>query len=349
MSQTFKNFCSRSLPKLSVFLLLLFLSSCQSVEKDHTPLRLGVVLYTLDDTFISAVASDLERLTLEAETRENIKINLSIMDGRTNQTAQLEQIDRLLDRSCDVLCVNIVDRTAAAVIIDKAEKAQVPVIFFNRQPVAEDIQRWEHVYYVGAQAMESGILQGQLVLDAWKKDPSALDRNADGILQYVMLEGEPGHQDALLRTEYATKPLTDAGIQVEKLDSDTANWNRGQASAQTSQWIAMFGDEIEAIFSNNDDMALGAIDAFRDAGITNPPFIVGIDATAPALEAVAAGELHGTVQNDAAGIANNIMELTLALHAGKSPAEAVKLVDDHYIWLPYRQVTADNLDEFLNP
>lgn len=347
MMKKFKSFCSRSLPKLLTAALLLSLCGCRSTEGADAALRIGVALYTMDDTFISGISNELERLALEAETREHLKIDLSIVDGRRNQTTQLDQIDRLLDRTCDVLCVNIVDRTAAAVIIDKAEKAGVPIIFFNRQPVAEDIERWEHVYYVGAQAMESGILQGELVLDAWQRRQSTIDRNGDGILQYVMLEGEPGHQDALLRTEYTTKPLTDAGIQVEKLDSDTANWNRGQAHAQVTQWIHTFGDRIEVVFSNNDDMALGAIDAFRDAGISELPFIVGIDATMPALEAVAAGDLQGTVQNDGAGIARDLIELSLALHAGRPPAEAVELVDDHYIWLPYHQVTIRDLSKFL--
>lgn len=140
-------------------------------------------------------------------------------------------MDRFIARGYDVLCVNIVDRTAAAVVVDKAQEAGIPLIFFNRQPVDEDIRRGEQVYYVGVDAQGNGALQGQLVLDVWQQEKAALDRNGDGVLQYAMLEGEPGHQDALLRTEYSVKTLTDAGVAVEKLASDTANWNRSQASA----------------------------------------------------------------------------------------------------------------------
>lgn len=349
MSRTFKSCCSRSLPSrlwalgLAALLLLPGCASAKDQEEDNT-LRVGVALYTQDDTFISTIAQDLERMAQEAEAGGGLKLNLSVADGRSNQTTQMDQVDRFLARGIDVLCVNIVDRTAAAVIVDKAVEAGVPLIFFNRQPVAEDIQRAEQVYYVGARADEGGTLQGQLVLDAWQKRDE-LDRNGDGVLQYVMLEGEPGHQDTLLRTEYSVKALTDAGVPVEKLAGDTANWNRGQAAAKTQHWIAELGDEIEVVFSNNDDMALGAIDAFREANM-DLPLVVGVDATAPALEAVRSGDLYGTVLNDGQGIARAMLDLVLSLTAGQDPAQNVALEDGHYVWRPYRQVTLQNLGSF---
>ncbi len=348
MSLKSKRCCSRSSLKLTAALVLVgLLAGCTpSRSPGPAPLRVGVALYTQNDTFIATIAKKLEQIALETEQEEKFQINLSILDGRSNQTAQLEQIDQLLDKGCGVLCVNIVDRTTAAVIIDKAEKAQVPVIFFNRQPVSEDISRWEQVYYVGASARESGLLQGEIVLRAWKEHRAELDRNGDGVLQYVVLEGEPGHQDALLRTEYATKPLTDAGVPLEKLASATGNWNRGQAAARTEQWIRELGGQVEVIFSNNDDMALGAIDTYQASGAAPLPLVVGVDATDPALEAVAAGTLYGTVRNDADGMAQTMMELALALYKGEDPAQAVALTDGHYVWLPYRPVTRENLAEF---
>ena len=328
-------------------LALLLLTGCGG-GKDST-LRIGVALYTQDDTFISAMAQDLERMVREAEDETGRQITLFIADSLNSQATQLDQVDRFLARGCDVLCVNLVDRTAAAVIADKAESEGVPLVFFNRQPVAEDIQRWDSIYYVGADAKESGTLQGRLVLDAWRADREALDRSGDGVLQYVMLEGEPGHQDSLLRTEYSIKTLTDAGVEVEKLANETANWNRAQAAARTAQWLEEFGDGVEVIFSNNDDMALGAIDALTAAGETTWPLIVGVDATAPAREAVETGQLYGTVLNDGRGQARAILDLALALWNGEDPSQAVDLVDGHYVWLPYHQVTQENLDELPNP
>ena len=132
MSRTTKSCSSRSrLKGLAALILSLALLSglpgcgAQTGSRPHT-LRMGVALYTQDDTFISTVVQDLERMAQEEEGRGDVKINLSTADGRSNQTTQLEQVDGFLDRGCDVLCVNIVDRTAAAVIIDKAEEAGVP-------------------------------------------------------------------------------------------------------------------------------------------------------------------------------------------------------------------------------
>ena len=343
----YKSFCSLWLPELLLAALLLpLLAGCSKGTQSTNPLRIGVALYSKEDTFISSVARAVERTALETEQETREKINISLADGRSNQTTQLNQIDHMLDRGCDVLCVNIVDRTAAAVIIDKAQEAQVPVIFFNRQPVAEDIQRWDQVFYVGADGMESGLLQGRIVLSAWLTRRDQVDRNGDGALQYVMLEGEPGHQDALLRSEYATKPLLDARIHVDRLDSATANWSRAQASARTLQMLREFGTEIEVIFANNDDMALGALDACQEMELEVLPIIVGVDGTKAALDAMEAGTMAGTVCNDSEGIAQAMVQLARTLHSGGEPAQAVDLTDGHYVWLPYTQITRRNLEEF---
>lgn len=92
----------------------------------------------------------------------------------------------------------------------------------------------------GARAEEGGT-SWALVLKAWLSDRERLDKNGDGILQYVMLEGEPGHQDALLRTEYSIQVLSEAGVELEKLGSDTGNWKRGPAATKMGQWLEEFG------------------------------------------------------------------------------------------------------------
>ncbi|MEG1774452.1 MAG: galactose ABC transporter substrate-binding protein, partial [Oscillospiraceae bacterium] len=296
---------------------------------------------------ISTMLQNLEKMAKQRELTDKIKITLNVADGRGSQSIQNEQVDRFLSAGYDAICVNIVDRTAAAVIIDKAKNANIPVIFFNREPVEEDMMRWDKVYYVGAEAGKSGVLQGELVIDAYQQDPDAIDRNRDGVLQYVMLEGEPGHQDALLRTEYSVKVLSAANIVTEKLANDTANWNRGQAASKMSQWIEQFGGAIEVVFSNNDDMALGAIDACQIAKLSPLPFIVGIDATPPAAAAVRDGSLRGTVFNDSEGQSKAVLDIALALARGSDPAQAVTFKNDKYVWLPYTKVTAENIDEIV--
>lgn len=331
----------RVISLLAAVMLIVLLAACGGGSSAPRTLRIGVALYQQDDTFISSVARELQRAAQEAEQSGDVKINLYITDGKGSQTVQNEQIDRFLDRKYDVICVNIVDRTAAAVIIDKAETANIPVIFFNRQPVEEDLRRWEHAYYVGLPAGDAGMMQGQLVLDAWRADQNSIDKNGDGVLQYVMLEGEAGHQDALLRTEQCIAVLTEAGVPVERLASETANWQRGQAALRMRQWLQKGIGEIEVVFANNDDMALGAIDAWQEAGLPMEelPFIVGVDATPPALEALQAGTLKGTVRNDAVGLAEGLMQFITAFAQGQQLSAAVPLTDDHYLWLQYEPVT----------
>lgn len=332
---------------IAALTLLLTLPACRAGGESSPTLRIGVALYQQEDTFIDTVARELQRVALEEEQARNVKINLYITDGKESQTTQNEQVDRFLERGYDVICVNVVDRTAAAVIIDKAQAAGVPVIFFNREPVEEDLRRWKHAYYVGLPAGDAGILQGELVLDAWRSHEEALDRNGDGVIQYVMLEGEPGHQDALLRTEYCISTLTGAGVATEKLARDAANWQRGQAAVRMRQWLREYGADIEVVFANNDDMALGTIDACTEAGLDKDtmPFIVGVDATPPALEALREGTLKGTVRNDATGLAENIMHLAASLSAGGEPSRDVTLTDGSYVWLRYEAVTAESLED----
>lgn len=349
MKLTIKNcfswwFHKRAL--VAAALICILLCSCGQDERNDNMLRIGVVLYDQDDTFINTIYQELEQMAQETEAADNIKIKLSLADSHSNQTAQLEQIDRLLDLKCDVLCVNIVDRTTAAVIADKAKDADVPIIFFNRQPVKEDILRWDKIFYVGTDAAQGGTLQGELVLDAWKNDPD-LDLNGDTVLQYAMLEGEAGHQDTLLRTEYCVKTLVDAGVRVEKVAGATANWNRAQGCERVEQWLEQIDTDIEVIFSNNDDMALGAIDALTEAGISKMPLIVGVDATQPALKSVSEGTLYGTVLNDGKGIAKAMLDLSITLCSDTDLSNAVALEEDHYVWLASKAITKENLSDYF--
>lgn len=88
--------------------------------------------------------------------------------------------------------------------------------------------------------------------------------------------------------------MTESGIAVDRLADEIANWNRGQAQTKMSQWLESYRDEIEVVFANNDDMALGAIDALKESDVEHWPLVVGIDGTDVALDAVDRHELYGT-------------------------------------------------------
>ncbi len=330
---------------LIIFIFIIIFCSCDSntySDNAVTEIKIGVFLYTKDDTFISTLQSNLEKAARNKEISDNLKIVINSFDGKGNQTVQNEQISKCLEQNYDVLCINLVDRTVAAPIVDKAKTADIPIVFFNREPVKEDIERWEKVYYVGADAKNSGEKQGEIVVDMYNSGKYNLDKNGDGKIQYVMLEGEQGHQDTLLRTEYAIKTITNAGIQLEKLATETANWQRSQGASKTSQFIEQFGDSIELVLSNNDDMALGAIDAFASEN-KKIPVILGVDCTTPAVEELRNGRLSGTVFGDFKGQAKSIIDLSCALALGRNPKEYVELENGRYVMHPYIGVTMENL------
>lgn len=333
-------------------LILPSLSACSNDGKDSSDIiemKIGVALYKDDDTFISTIKSNLETIAKQKELDTNSRITLNFQDAKGSQANQNDQVSRFISQEYDVICVNIVDRTAAASIIDKAKNADIPVIFFNREPVEEDMKRWDKTYYVGGKADESGAIQANLILDRYISNKSSIDKNLDGKIQYVMLEGEYGHQDALIRTEYCIDTLVKNGVGVEKLANETGNWQRAQGNAKMTKWIKKYGSEIEVVFSNNDDMALGALDAMKTLNILgNSPIVVGVDGTPQALQSIKDGYLYGTVISDSEGQANSIFDLAYTL-TRKGNVNAIKnLKDEIYIRTEHTPVTAENVDLFIN-
>lgn len=316
-------------------------------EEHPKSLKIGISVYDQYDTFVGSLVDYLKEYAKQKEKEEAVAITVEVVGAGGKQNVQNDQVTDFIDKGCDIICVNLVDRTDATMVIDRAKNADVPVIFFNRELVQEDLERWDKLYYVGAVALESGIKEGQIVLGLCKDGSEVLDKNGDGKIQYVMLEGEAGHQDAMVRTEYTIKTLTEGGLQLEKLGDEIANWHRAQAKTKVNQWLEEFGDSIELILANNDDMALGAIEAWKESGREEWPVIVGIDGTKPALEAVKQGYLNGTVLNDARGQANSILELAYSLHFKTELPDDINFTDDVYIRLPHKIVTPENVDEIM--
>ncbi|AEJ20001.1 galactose ABC transporter substrate-binding protein [Gracilinema caldarium] len=326
---------------LAIVSALLVIGSLAFAQTTKQP-KIGVAIYKFDDTFMSYVRNAIQ-------DNAKGKATIEMVDSQNAQPTQNDQVDSFLSKKMNAIAINPVDRTAAATIINKAKARNIPVVFFNREPLPEDMKKWDKVYYVGAKAEQSGTMQGEIAVDYWKKNPKA-DKNGDGVIQYIMLKGEPGHQDAELRTQYSIKAVTDAGIKVEKLAEDTAYWDRPKAVEKMKAFYAKFGDKIEMIFCNNDDMALGVIEALRQEGyFTGDKYIpvLGVDATAPALQALEQGTLLGTVLNDAKNQGKATFDLAYALAMGKNPATSGWKIDDgKYVWVPYQKVTKDNYKQF---
>ena len=321
--------------------------------KGDGSVRIGVSLYDQYDTFISELMASFNSY-VDIRKSEGVEIATIVQDASRSQPAQNEDVSEMIENGCNVLCVNLVDRTAPTEIIDIARKNDIPVIFFNRELVEEDLMQWDKLYYVGADAFQSGTLQGEMATEYFKEHPEA-DRNGDGSIQYVVLEGEAGHQDAIIRTEYSVDTMISDGILLDKVGYAIANWNRAQARSKMGQLIDGNGSSIELVLANNDDMALGAIEAYQDRGIDKEewPAIFGIDGTDAGLEAVIAGSMTGTIYNDKDGQARAMEELAYTLASGGSLdkmqlPDGVAMQDNKYIRLPYEKVDMEKAKEYLS-
>lgn len=325
----------------------LVLGGCGSDQKSgggDMP-QIGVAIYKFDDTFMSGVRAQIESVAKG-------KANVDIVDSQNSQPVQNEKFDLFINKKYKAIGVNVVDRTAAGVLIDKAKAANVPLVFLNREPLKEDMAKWDQVYYVGAKAEQSGEMQGQILADYFKKHPEAY-HSKDGVIHYVMITGEPGHQDAVLRTKYSIESLQKQGMKVEELASDTGMWDRVKGQEKMAAFLSRFGDKIDAVICNNDDMALGAIEALKAAGYFQGGKyipVVGVDATTPAVQALKDGTLLGTVLNNAKKQGEAVFNLSYVLAKGEKPSKdnvGFDIVDGQYIWVPYEIVTKENADKIL--
>ena len=351
MIRTIRHFCSRLLISVTALLISALTMSGCTAGSDSPPKEIKIAVLTYDeyDTFVDSMTKYMTKWCRQKEREEGIRISLDVVGAKKSQQTQNDQAQKFFTENYDVLCVNLVDRTDATVIIDKAISNDTPVIFFNREPVEEDLSRWDKLYYVGARARQSGELQAKIIIDALSdpKKLSQIDVNNNGTIQYIMLEGEAGHQDTLVRTNVCTSELTGAGFSLEKLGDEYANWDKDQAKTKMRELIDRYPFQIEMVIANNDDMALGALDALEETDYPLKPFVVGINGTEEALEAIRTMKLDGSVYNDAKGQSEMMMEMAYALGRGEDFPPNVELTFDKYVFRPYSIITYDNVQKYL--
>lgn len=310
--------------------------TAQAAPLDH----LDVFYYNKADSFLKAVSQQLKQKQPEtiAELHE--------FDATDDVLKQLEQIETSAAKDDQVLAVNIVDVGNGSAVIETAKNSNNPVIFFNREPQAHVLKGYDLAYYIGSNPQQAGHMQGEILADYIQNNPQ-VDLNKDGVINLVVIKGEAVHQDTQLRTQACLEALRDHGIKYQILSSHNADWSYDKAYGVMDQAINQLGvDGIEAVISNNDNMALGAIAALQnyklnDKGSERTIPVVGIDAIEGAKKAIADGQMVGTVSNDAAGVANAIVELASLLSQGQKPTEVASFkVEDQYIWVPYVKYTA---------
>ena len=322
-----------------VFILALTFLLVFSFTASADEIKIGSCIYRFNDAFMLRF-----RNAMSAES-EKLGAKIEHADGQDNQITQNEQIDKFITDGVKVLIVNPVDRMSSQLIIDKAKAANIPVVFINREPPEEILNSYEKAYYVGAKAEESGTEAGQIIADYFKANPEA-DKNHDGKIQFVLLKGQNGHQDMILRSKYSVEAIKNAGIEPVEIASAIANWDKLQAMQIMNAFTMAIGPEnIEAVIANNDEMALGAVEALKNSDYNKGDKnfyipVVGVDANASALDAMNKGEMHGTVLNDSDNQGAAAVKLAYALASGGDVKSiGYEITDNKYIWIPYQKVT----------
>lgn len=284
-------------------------TGAEKPANDGKTYKLGVLLYNGSDNYIGTV-----RQALEALDKADDSIELDIQDGQNNQATQLEQIDAMIAKQVDGLLINIVDFGSGKSVKEKVAGTNIPTVFWNRDISAdltpEDLAKF--VFY-GTVAPQAGVMQGEMAYENWEAN-KALDRNGDGKLQYVMLHGGLDNAEAKARTEESIKYFTDKGIEVEEIGMQVAEWDADKAKQAVDAWMAKDGDKIEMIFSNNDNMAFGAITALQEAGYNKGDAskhipVYGVDALEQAITKINEGTMDGTVKQNNETMANGIITL----------------------------------------
>ncbi|MDF2888176.1 MAG: periplasmic binding protein/LacI transcriptional regulator [Lacrimispora sp.] len=285
--------------------------------------KIGISIYRYDDTFMKLYRSELKQYLEETYHAQVIMRNAG-----GDQRVQDRQIREFIDSKCDGLIINPVEASAAGTIADTSSKAGIPLVFINSEPDESERNRWKDrhmaVSSVETDSKQAGTYQGQIILETLKKG----DRNNDGIVSYVMIKGEANSDASRYRSEYCVKALTDAGVKTEELFSGTGNWNREEGKKLAAQALSVYGPRIDVIFSNNDAMANGALEAVEEAGMIpgKDIYLVGVDALQETVGYIKEGKIAGTVLNDHQGQSQTAADTLIRLIQGED-AETRYLVD----------------------
>ncbi len=286
----------------------------------------GVTMAAFDDNFLTVLRNGMSDY---AGTLEGVE--LQVEDAQNDVSKQMSQIQNFIASGVDAIIVNAVDTDATAPMSQLAADAGIPLVYVNRQPVNLDTLP-EKQAFVASNEVDSGTLETKevcrLLTEAGKTEANI-----------VVMMGELSNQAARQRTQDVHDVIATPECSFMKIaEEQTANWSRQQGADLMANWLSA-GIQFDAVVANNDEMAIGAIQALKAAGVDMGTMIVGgVDATQDALAAMEAGDLDVTVFQNAAGQGQGALDAALALARG----EAV----EREVWVPFELVTPANLADY---
>lgn len=257
---------------------------------------------------------------------------VQIVDANNDQSVQNEQINTFIKEKYDALVVSMVMTSTAEELTQTVKKAGIPTVLIGSEPESASTADWEQICFVGCDLEEPGTLQGRLVATL----PNRGDINDDGVVSYILLQDNPEKITTGLRTDSAVKAIFDSGVAAAELAKVSANGDLKESRTQTAKLLSQMGKDIEVVLCNNDEMALGALEAITDGGRTvgTDIYVLGIGGIDEALQKVNNGELTATVTDNRQAQADKIAEVIGMLLGGEA-------VEKQY-YIPHTAVTAEN-------
>ena len=303
--------------------ILLALAAASVLSSPAFAAKIGVSMDKFDDNFLTVLRNSMAEY---AKTQPGV--TLQIEDAKDDVSKQLSQVQNFIANGVDAIIVNPVDTSATGAITKAAADAGVPLVYVNREPI--DVEKLgPKSAFVASNEAESGTLEAKQIC-----------KLLGGKGNILVIEGVLSNQSAVQRTKDVHEVLSTAdctGIKV--VAEQTANYDRTQGQNLMTNWLSK-GMQFDAVVSNNDEMAIGALQAMKSAGVDTKKAVVGgIDATQDALASMKAGDLKVTVFQDAAGQGKGAVDAALALAAGK-PVEKK-------VYIPFQLVTPANMDQFM--
>lgn len=305
---------------LVLLLAVVLLGACGKGDagKSESKMTVGYAINNLNDTFQTYILE-----AAKDKAKEN-DMNIRVENAKEDLIAQQDQVNTLIQNGVDALIVVPVDTSAMDPITKAAQNADIPLIYVNRNPYAgKEDKMPKNVYYVGSEEITAGIMQMEFI-----------GEKLGGKGNIAILMGILGNEGAMKRTEGVEQVIKEKYPEMKVLNKETAEWQRDKAIAVTENWISTYGKDINAVIANNDEMALGALQAAKKNNRSDM-LIIGTDAIPDAIEAVEKGELAGTVFQDAKGQGGGAIDVLV----NKDKAESVTYV-------PFQLITKDNVSEF---
>ncbi|MFZ0161091.1 MAG: sugar ABC transporter substrate-binding protein [Kineosporiaceae bacterium] len=283
--------------------------------KDGKALKLGVTFPILDQ-FLQKVADGMTARAKE----DGVTVNIVAAQEKTD--VQLGQVENFIADKVDGIIVVAVDTDAAGPMTEAAKAAKIPLIYVNRRP--SDLP--DGVPYVGSDSLVSGTLEME-----------ALAKLAGGKGNVAIIQGDPANEAAVLRTKGCNDVVAkNPGMKVVK--TQAGNWQRDKGLSVMENWLQS-GEQIDVVCANNDEMALGAIEALKAQNKLDKVIVGGVDATGDALAAMKAGELKVTVFQDAKGQGAGGVDAAVKRYNGETVPG--------YVDVPYQLVTPENMADFV--